>query len=73
MSIDLTALSTQERMMVEHHTKRQDQITAEISALRDALAALQRTVAALAQSTASKVAAYEQSRLLRALRWLRLL
>jgi hypothetical protein len=66
MALDLTAFSTQERMIIEHHTKRQDAICAEITALRH-------YVDALAAAAAMKANHYESSRLFRALRALRLL
>lgn len=75
--LDLTALDTQQRMSYEFHARRQDAIADEIAALRDetnkAMAVLQRSVDALAESASTKVHSYEQSRLFRALRWLRLL
>jgi hypothetical protein len=66
MELDLSPYSTQSRMWIEHHTKRQDAICAEITALRH-------YVDALAATAAMKANRYESSRLFRALRALRLL
>jgi len=80
MELDLTTLDTQSRMRYEFHAKRQDAIATEIKALTAAVIALDSKVDALEQSRREHLesileagVAYEQSRLFRALRWLRLI
>jgi hypothetical protein len=70
---DFSAFGTQGRMVVEHLDKRHTQNSRAIEELGARIDTLQRTVDALAGSASTKVYGYEQSRLLRALRWLRLI
>ena len=65
-TLDRAAFSTSEWMAVEHHSKRQEAIAAEVATLREEL---KQTVDVLA----SKIHSYKQSQLFRALRWLGLL
>jgi hypothetical protein len=80
MELDLTTLDTSQRMRYEFHAKRQDAIAAEIKSLTAAVTALDSKVDALDRTRREQLerilvagVAYEQSRLFRALRWLRLI
>ena len=66
MELDLSPYSTQSRMWIEHHTKRQDAISAEIANLAVQVESLHAKVDALHT-------VIRASRLFRALRALRLL